>query len=74
MKTLKKVWFTERGDEIWSMTLESNSLVSHEKLRTNEMEFPAKEPNRHTTCLSLLGYSDLFLLYEEIGKLLESVS
>jgi len=69
MKTLKKVWLTEHGDEIWSLTLESKSLVPHEKLKYSAMEFPSRAPNRHTVVLDLLGLDDLYLLQDAIHSI-----
>lgn len=77
MNTLKKVWLTEQGSEIYSLSLESKSLVPHEKLSIRSMEFPDTPteayPKRHVINIGLLGYNDLLLLWEEIANTLESL-
>lgn len=72
MKTLKKVWLTEQSMFTWALSLESESLKSHEKLNVKQMEFPAKEPTRHTAALTYLGIEDLAMLHKEIGEVLHN--
>ena len=74
MKTLKKVWLTELGRQIYSLSIESASLVQHEKLSIREMEFPnnptPEHPKRHVVNIGLLGYDDLAQLHYEIEQIL----
>ena len=76
MKTLKKAWLTEQGNEIYSLTLESASLEQHQMLSTASMVFPAAEPTRHTTSIGLLGIDDLIMIadqiYREVDRLNET--
>lgn len=75
MNTIKKAWVTSDGsNEIYSLSIESASLITHEKLTVTSMEFPTiptpKHPKRHVTNIGLLGYDDLVILYNTIDEIL----
>lgn len=74
MNTIKKVWLTEQGMEIYSLSIESASLVQHEKLSVRSEEFPTNptpsHPKRHVVNIGLLGYDDLAQLHYAIEQIL----
>lgn len=71
MKTLKQVWISESGNDIYAITLESASLVEYNKVKVHHMTFPAKEHKRHTMALTYFGIEDLQMIYETIGDVLQ---
>ncbi len=71
MKTLKQVWVQKSGDDIYSLSLESASLVEHNKVKVHQMTFPSNDPKRHTMALTYFGIDDLQMIYETIGDVLQ---
>ena len=70
MNTLKQAWINESGNDVYSLSIESNA-IDHNRLKVSEQVFPANNPSRHTMALTYLGIEDLYLLYNTIGSVLE---
>lgn len=75
MSSIKKVWLTEAGADLFSITFESaQPEQEHMRVKAKEMLFPAKptpeHPLRHTLNLGLLDIDDLDTLFNALGTFL----
>lgn len=75
MSSIKKVWLTEAGADLFSITFESaQPQDSHMRIKAREILFPAnptpEHPLRHTLNLGLLDVDDLGMLFNALGTFL----
>jgi hypothetical protein len=76
MNNIKKVWVTEQGSGLVSISFESK-IVSpvHMRLKVTELSFPDKPtkkfPKRHTIALKLLDMDDVELIVETLSAYID---